>query len=250
MKHQLQKINKIIFLSLFMLGCLSGCSDNKSNNDISNIQNDITVEEDKITNDLSNEKQVTIEEISESEGNVYKSILMNLLENDGLYDNEIIFENGIDSEKDKFALCDIDSDGDKEIIFACYSGEQECEKIYELNEEGISWVDTFPFPERNKYFENGIIFVYYYGISPLSGEFDEFDIYEYSDGAYLRCGDVTVWRKEVKEEGFPTDIDVNNHGIVYYASTTMTIMDDPISQEEYEQWISNYIGDKKEIDIK
>ena len=264
MKRIYKKKKYILLLINIVL--LMGCNSNNVETETSSSVHESTIlstnesvldssemEKEEVTTDAETE-EMSFGESEENKRTDYSSWLYSLIENDGKIDDQVIFENGINEEKDRFAICDINGDSKQELILVCNSGNDKWEDIYQIDEEDneIIRMETLPCSENNFYYDNGIILAQSGYQSSLSRKFRDYAVYEEVEGTYFFRANVSAWEKEVDSKDFPEDIDVTNQGVVYYIEYPhiQEVDEVPVSQEEYDKWLEGYIGEANKIDVE
>ena len=190
--------------------------------------------------------------------NAYADALENLLQNQ-------ILPDGTDAEGDmaqgKFALCDVDNDGKKELLFMntnTYMAAQ-AEYVFAYDPEAKKLQTEFSEFPALTFYDNGIIKAEWSHNQGLAGDnFWPYSLYQYvpETDSYGLVGMVDAWDKNCAETDdqnnpFPSEIDKSGTGIVYY------IMKDgqydtthPVDASDYNAWINSYIGNALEIQIQ
>jgi len=158
-----------------------------------------------------------------------------------------------------FALADVDGDGREELLLfwenASMAGMVEFVFDYD---GGAVHVELSEFPSL-AFYDNGIVEAGWSHNQGLAGEFWPYNVYRYDEenDVYQSFGGVDAWDKSVREENyngdpFPTDIDADGDGLVYYilpagwnGQYDMPLVDGP----DYENWRSSYINGAKKINI-
>lgn len=160
----------------------------------------------------------------------------------------------------EFALVDVDNDGEEELLLfwenACMAGMMGFVFGYD-GEMGIR-EELLEFPTLT-FYDNGIVEVEASHNQGLAGAFWPYSAYRYDEksGAYQLLGSVDAWDISVREENyegepFPTDIDVDGDGLVYYifpADVTGGYDMSAVDGSSYEEWRNAYIDGAEEIDI-
>lgn len=161
--------------------------------------------------------------------------------------------------ENRFALTDVDGDGQEELLLfwdnACMAGTTEF--IFGYDSGGIH-VELSAFPDLI-FYDNGIVEESWSHNQGLAGRFWPYNIYRYDaeNDAYQYFGGVDAWDKDVQEENyegdsFPTDIDVDGDGLVYYILSAdwggqynMPLVDGA----DYENWRNTFMDEAEEINI-
>jgi len=182
----------------------------------------------------------------------YQDVLTTIL-NTQKY-GDIVFETmeGFDTDGNSFAVCDVDGDGQKELLVnwsnTFVAGQQEV--IFSKDASG-NIVQKGTVSISTKYYDNGVLASQWSHNQTLS-EFYPYTLEKYnsSTGKYEIVGSVVAWDKEiasVNEEGnaFPDSADVSKTGRVYYILTPDNwelYSGTPLDVTDYEAWLQQYTG--------
>ncbi len=157
---------------------------------------------------------------------------------------------GSDGADNKFAIFDVDKDGEEELILCITStytaGMREI--VYDYDEETDTVREEYSGFPGGVFYENGLIeegWSHNQGLAPL-GDFWPYTIHRYQAEAdsYQCIFMVDAWEKAFREQDYdgnpyPEEIDVEKSGIVYYLmesgtyDMTSTV---PVSKNIYEEW--------------
>lgn len=166
---------------------------------------------------------------------------------------------GIDISENKFAIYDVDSDGKDELIIE-YSNASMAgmvELVYDYNSDLKTSHEVFrEFPALT-YYDNGIIEAMWSHNQGLAGEFWPYTLYQYNleQDFYENVGIVDAWDKSLSEtnfsgEAFPSEVDADGDGIVYYISKREdTESAKPIDKADYMKWKDSYLEGASPIEI-
>ncbi|MCM1327666.1 MAG: hypothetical protein NC243_07515 [Lachnoclostridium sp.] len=158
-----------------------------------------------------------------------------------------------------FAIYDIDGDGLEELLLSFDGGNMASMSEYIWGyENGKTHVELSEWPSM-RYYNNGIIEVDWSHNQGLAGDFWPYSAYSYNSETdeYQRFASVDAWDKistevEVRADGeaFPSSIDADGDGIVYYVLPAdwdghydMT----PLDGKDYESWRNDYLDGAEEI---
>lgn len=168
------------------------------------------------------------------------------------------FEETYDMSENRFAVCDIDRDGQIELLIQCMSpymaGMAEWVlDYYEAPEEFIEELLDWP---SLTFYDNGLVIaeashnhtysdVWPYAVYLYSVELDSYDI-EFH---------VHAWDKSVTDVGmldgeeipFPDEIDLDGDGIVYYVESEYYAETTPIDGAAYISWQEEQFGGAREL---
>lgn len=158
-----------------------------------------------------------------------------------------------------FALIDLDSDGREELLLLWETASMAGMKGYVFSYgDGEVYEELQAFPSL-KFFDNGIVIANWSHNQGLAGDFWPYFIYRYDadNDAYQNLGGVDAWNKRVREKNengdcFPTDIDADGDGVVYFILPTdwngqydLPIVDG----SDYKKWWNSYMEGAKELNI-
>lgn len=163
-------------------------------------------------------------------------------------------ESGIDAfnaaSGNKFAIFDVDQDGDEELILCITSTAMAGmrEVIYDYDEEKDTVREEYSGFPGGVFYENGLVedgLSHNQGLAPL-GDFWPYMLHQYQaeSDSYQCIFIVDAWEKEFREQDYdgnpyPEEIDAEKSGIVYYLmegsafDMTSTV---PVSKTRYEEW--------------
>lgn len=155
-------------------------------------------------------------------------------------------------EENQFAVCDVDGDGEEELILlytttmtAGHRG-YVCSWEEETGELDIQLMDYPLFT----FYESGAVQGGWSHNQGKGGSFWPYDLYRYdaSLDAYVDVGSVDAWDASLISEGYPADADVSGSGFVYYIETDSSIdWEEPLDASIYEAWRYVYVRDGREI---
>ncbi len=191
----------------------------------------------------------------------YSDALENLIQNhifpDGT-DAAVLFGLSGDMAQNKFALCDVDNDGNEELLLMYTTADMAGHAGYVIGYDAQTkklQTQLSEFPLLT-FYDNGTIKAGWSHNQGRAGEsFWPYNLYQYvpETDSYVFVGAVDAWDKiypGVESNPFPSDIDISGTGFVYY------IMENgqydtthPVDASEYNAWVSTYIGNASEIQI-
>lgn len=155
-------------------------------------------------------------------------------------------------EENQFSVCDVDGDGEEELILlytttmtAGHRG-YVCSWEEETGELDIQLMDYPLFT----FYESGAVQGGWSHNQGKGGSFWPYDLYRYdaSLDAYVDVGSVDAWDASLTSEGYPSDADVSGSGFVYYIETDSSIdWEEPLDASIYEAWRYVYVRDGREI---
>ena len=167
-----------------------------------------------------------------------------------------------DFEENTFAVVDIDSDGEEELIFD-YTGTYmaaQFETIYYYNTYSNELVTKMAFSPYNEYFTNGLIKCNASHNHSYSMNLWPYTLKQYSSGAgeYVNVGSVNAWDKELypmdyNNEPFPDDIDEDGDGVVYFIYEGQDgdeVEPQIVDGDAYNSWLSGNMMDALPMKVK
>ncbi|MEY8352969.1 hypothetical protein AALB39_06360 [Lachnospiraceae bacterium 54-53] len=192
--------------------------------------------------------------------NAYFTALENLIQNHIFPDGIDVGEPSGDISENKFAVYDVDHDGEEELI-VLYSttitaGMAGYVFAYDI-ETGALQTELQEFPSLT-FYNNGMVKALWSHNQGRAGEFWPYSLYQYNPGSdrYVLVGMVDAWDKNLtgtdnQNNPFPSDVDTSGTGFVYYIMENGEYDDThPVDASEYNAWINTYIGDASEIQIQ
>lgn len=193
---------------------------------------------------VEEKKLVTIEK------EVYTNALKNLYENGIMPDGTILEEYNLnyDMTENKFAISDIDLDGKDELIISLVQSPIAAMRtiIYDYDTNQNKFREQISeFPLMNFYDNRMIVVEWSHNQGSAGDALWPYTLYRYieEDDSYEVLAQVDAWDKSFNEkcyieEQFPTEIDKDGDGIIYYVLQENYIAYD---LEEYKKWRMQYI---------
>ncbi|WP_044974962.1 TIR domain-containing protein [Ruminococcus sp. HUN007] len=178
-----------------------------------------------------------------------RKILMNYLPvvyNDMSTDSSIVMGNE-KFDENSFSICDIDSDGEAELLVKIVTGAMASKALYiykvdssdkVVQSSGMSNASTF---YKNGYVESpwshnqGLGTLWPYTVMQYDKAKDEYT-FAYS----LDSWDKSANPKGFKGEGFPDDIDVSMTGVVYFISNSVSGEKSTCDYYDYVRWFNSW----------
>jgi len=248
----MKKIPVLVF-SMVMCLTIAACSSNRAANTDTNSENSPPTTSATGADETANKLDDMY--------NAYSEALENLIQEHVLPDGTAAAELSGDMAQNKFALYDVDNDGEEELLLMytntymagqvgyVFSYDEDTKKLQtELSE----------FPMLT-FYDNGIIKAEWSHNQGRAGDhFWPYSLYQYAPetDSYELVGMVDAWDKnyagtDEKGDPFPSEVDQSGTGFVYY------IMEDgqyddthPVDAAEYDKWVSIYIGNAAEFQIQ
>lgn len=212
-----------------------------------------------VENKISNKEHWS--DIDKERMTAYQKVLKDLY-NDGILPDgmDAGFDIGTDKSEDKFAICDIDNDGEDELLIAHTStavagmvelvyGYDENAKM--LNEE----LSTFPFIQ---YYDNGVIVAdWSHNQGKAGNHFWPYTLYQYNSlkDKYEQVGMVDAWDKSYTQEiypedEFPSEKDKDGNGMIYYIMSGDSFQyEDAVDDNVYQAWRNIYIQNARKVKV-
>ncbi|MBQ7733656.1 MAG: hypothetical protein IJT58_06520 [Synergistaceae bacterium] len=175
-------------------------------------------------------------------------------------DEEEVFEDFSDNQ---IALCDVNNDGQPELLIVFQSGSMasKLEYVCGFNEKsGKLIIEHIGFPAI-EFFDNGCLREFASHNQGLAGEFWPYSLAKYNpkSGKYEYIGSVDAWSKEYSpknpfenNKAFPDKIDKTGDGFVYYIDDSDFSKakgpESPVDTPVYHEWEKKYIGGAKVIE--
>ena len=181
----------------------------------------------------------------------YQSVLTDVIEKHIYPDGTDCGFNGSDGLSDnKFAVFDVDKDGQKELILCITSASTAGmrEVVYDYDEKKDSLREEYSGFPGGVFYENGLIeegLSHNQGMAPL-GDFWPYMLHRYQaeSDSYQCTFIVDAWEKEYMAQDYdgnpyPDEIDEEKSGIVYYlmeGGAYDPASAEPVSKSIYEEW--------------
>jgi len=161
----------------------------------------------------------------------------------------------VDGLYDRFALCDIDQDGEKELLVNISSGSEASNQtsIYKINSGRTGLEYVWSFSTGASFYETGFVKEKWSHNQGLADNFWPYSIYQRTDGGYSEIGGADAWEKTYWEydfsgNPFPEEVDVDGNGIVYFISDGNGIdYDNPVDDAAYKEFEKSFFGNLDEL---
>ncbi len=157
-------------------------------------------------------------------------------------------------EENHFAILDIDRDGSLELILSWTDATMAgmWGGVYQYDFESKEYIDEGLCDPGVTFYDNGVVYVpWRHNQGP--SEMWPFDAYVYNaDTDRYDLGIIVdSWSRNMREEGFPTEIDTENAGVVYYVYKGDEELDyeHPICQSEFDEIYNQYFDDAKVVSV-
>ena len=190
----------------------------------------------------------------------YRRVLENIYEHQTFPGGRDFGYDGSDITLNKFAIVDIDGDGNEEllVVYTTTYMAGMAQLIYDYDDKSDSVrEELIEFPSVT-FYENGVIVAEWSHNQGLAGDnFWPYTLYQYhpETDAYVQIAMVDAWDKSFAEVGyqgkaFPDAVDKNGDGLVYYILPgTEYQPDTPIDLEEYENWRTSILGNAQKVAV-
>lgn len=164
-----------------------------------------------------------------------------------------------DLSKNRFAIFDVDGDGQEELVLEHASAAI----MAGLNTEVSGYVDgelvteLSEFPDLT-FYGNGTVTAGWSHNQGMAGDnFWPYTLYRYNAAAdtYVRVAMVDAWDKILRDKDgdgnpFPDDVDKDGDGMVYYIMTGgMYERKDPVDGADHQAWLDSYTGGALPMEI-
>lgn len=163
---------------------------------------------------------------------------------------------GYDMADNRFAVCDVDGDGERELILIYESTIVAGIRTFVYSWDGATGevgVQLEAHTSNPVFYESGAV------QSPalhnqqlISRDFWPYDLYRYDGNldTYVDVGSVHAWGKEALPNGYPEEADKSGTGFVYYIAANGGDGDEPLDASVYEAWRYVYVRDSQEIQLE
>ncbi len=195
----------------------------------------------------------------------YKEAMQNMLESRVFPNGQQVYTNA-EGEDDassiwtdnKFAITDIDGDGEDELIinFSNAPAVGEVFYIFEYDEDSDSLKEEFTEFPTPEFYDNGYVTAPASHNQGLAGDFWPYTIYKYDAGAdaYVQQYYIDAWNKELFPQDFegnayPEETDESKTGTVYYLYEDVTKATGPVDRAAYDKLVADTYGSAAKITI-
>ena len=155
--------------------------------------------------------------------------------------------------ENQFAIYDVDMDGKEELIIALTHYHMAAMRtiIYDFDSTSNKFREQFTEFNWMNFYNNGILEVMWSHNQGSAGDsLWPYTLYKYNKelDSYEVIAQVDAWDKSFNEksyiaETFPTEVDKDGNGIVYYVKFSGSDKDIPYDLKEYKEWRLQYIPD-------
>ena len=182
----------------------------------------------------------------------YRAVLTNGMKYHQFPEARDLGYDGSDMAQNKFAIFDIDGDGNEELVFiytTTYNAGMSL-MIYDFDSTtGMIREEFFQYPSVT-FYDNGIIKADASHNHGMGGEFWPYTLYGYNPETdiYDQIASVDAWDKSFAQQDsqgnlFPDSIDQDGDGVVYYILPYAQSEDvQPVDNAQYDEWCQSYIG--------
>ena len=195
----------------------------------------------------------------------YKEAMQNMLDNRVFPNGEQVY-GGAETEDsagsiwtdNKFAITDIDGDGNDELIinFSNAPAAGEVFYIFEYEEDSDSLKEEFTEFPAVEFYDNGYVTAGASHNQGLAGDFWPYTLYKYDESkdSYVQQYYIDAWNKELYPQDFegnayPDEIDTSSTGTVYYLYEDVTKAVDPVDKTAYDKLARDTYGSAAKITI-
>ncbi len=195
----------------------------------------------------------------------YKEAMQNMLDNRVFPNGEQVY-GGAETEDsagsiwtdNKFAITDIDGDGNDELIinFSNAPAVGEVFYIFEYEEDSDSLKEEFTEFPAVEFYDNGYVTAGASHNQGLAGDFWPYTLYKYDESkdSYVQQYYIDAWNKELYPQDFegnayPDEIDTSSTGTVYYLYEDVTKAVEPVDKTAYDKLARDTYGSAAKITI-
>ncbi len=189
----------------------------------------------------------------------YQSLLLDVYHNQQFPGGRELGYDGFDLSDNRFAIEDIDGDGNEELIliYTTTYVAGHAEIIYDYDADTGSVREQFVEYPAVTHFDNGILKVDWSHNQGLAGRIWPYTLYQYNPekDIYEAIAMVDAWDKSLADtdyEGnaFPDDVDKDGDLLIYYIMPPDEYeLKDPVDFDEYEKWFESYTKDARIVTI-
>lgn len=178
-----------------------------------------------------------------------------------------------DAALNEFALCDVDGDGEEELLLRWANASMAGMTDFVFHFDGGTVSPEFQEFAGVEFYEGGAAKAAWSHNQGWARRFWPFNLYQYdaAAGTYVEAGAVDAWDRSLFEDdetfsaAFPADVDADGDGLVYYILTggwynnSRTPSDgnldgrlwgvDPVDGAEMEAWLDAYTGGAEPIQL-
>lgn len=189
----------------------------------------------------------------------YGRILWGVQNAHALPGGESVDSEGADVSNSKYAIYDIDRDGQDELLLYFLFDEymNGTARVYDFDPNTGTFITELTEAPQITSYDNGTLTVKLQSNQSLGETVWPFHVYTYDGmtGVYILRGSVETWEKSLAAEDwegtpFPDDQDADGDGVLYYITDSQgNGSDTPKTKEDYEAWLNTFIGDAAEVEI-
>jgi len=161
---------------------------------------------------------------------------------------------GESTEGNQFAIADVDGDGADELVIK-WEGTCMADMIghiYQYDSQKDTFIDEGVYSYLMEFYNNGVVKANWYH-NQGGSELWPYDAYKYNPeiDKYEQVLCVDSMSENIAGSSFPSDIDKDGAGVVYYISKDNASMnyENPVSQSEYDAKFNEYFSGASEMKI-
>lgn len=133
---------------------------------------------------------------------------------------EVIYDGFTDFGENSFAVCDVDGDGEQELIIVITAAPMSgmVETVYAYDAQTDSLREEYSSFPGGEFYDNGVIKTGWSHNQGYAGDAlwpYTVDRYDAASDSYVRIASVDAWDKAISAADYPTDADTDNSGVVY-----------------------------------
>lgn len=255
----------IMFLALTFCGLLSACGGNQTTASSEAETAPPVVKLDIETRDAAAETSGMTEKSAQAGTAKAKEAYFTVLEallKENIYPDGTDIGDAVtgDMSDNQFAVCDVDQDGEEELIVLFTSTYMAGMKgsVFDYDKEtGMLAEELSEFPALT-FYDNGFAKVDASHNQGLAGEFWPYSLYQHHADSdhYELTAMVDAWDRQLSETDyenrqFPEEADKSKTGVVYYIMTDGSYdTSHPVDLADYNKWVDSCIGNVAEIPIE
>lgn len=167
----------------------------------------------------------------------------------------VIYDGFTDFDENRFAVCDVDGDGEQELIViittAPMAGMVETVYAYDAGDDSLrAEYSSFP---GGEFYDNGVIKTGWSHNQGYAGDAlwpYTVDRYDPESDSYVRIASVDAWDKAISSTDYPTDADTDNSGVVYIITQGENGEPSYMSSADYAEWYDSIFGGAGVMEIE
>ena len=173
---------------------------------------------------------------------------------------EVIYDGFADFAENSFAVCDVDGDGEQELIVVITAAPMAgmVETVYAYDAETDSLRAEYSSFPGGEFYDNGVIKTGWSHNQGYAGDVlwpYTVDRYDPESDTYVRIASVDAWDKAISSTDYPTDADTDNSGVVYIIVEGDVLEGETAdavykSSTGYDEWYASIFGGAGVMEIE